>query len=442
MKNLIKKAIDRAMNSGADSCDIIISSGEAMSLSAQDGKLDQYEISQTGVLGLRVIKNNKIGLSYSESFDEDAIMFATKSALENADFSDTNEYESIVVKNPKDYIFNDSLLNDTSSNEEKIEFTLKLESEVKKRDPRVQSTPYNGLSISNSRHIYMNSLGTYTEQGNGSFSAYTSALVKEGDVNSMHYAPFYAKDFHKLDLNQCVEECLEHSINWLKAKPVASGKYDVIFDTDTLAQMMNVFSNFFSAKDAIEKTNPWETKMGQLVAAEGFTLMDVTQYKDAFTKHYIDSEGMLTKDLTLIENGVLKSFYHNTATAKYFGVTSTGHASRGPRTSLNVSASNWLIKPGVLKNEDVQGGVYLEIIEVMGLNSGGDSISGDFSFGAGGYLCKNGKRIQPVKEITVAGNFNKLLLGASRIGNTLIPNHSMGTFSPLVRFSDLYVAGI
>ncbi len=441
MKNIIKKTIDHAMNSGADSCDIIVSSGEAMSLSAQDGRLDQYKLSKTAILGLRVIKNKRIGLSYSESFDEDALKFATKAAIENAEFSDINENESISIKNSSDSIFNDSALKDTSSNEEKIEFALKLESEIKKRDSRVTATPYNGLSISNNRSFYMNSLGTYAEQGHGSLSAYTSALLKDGDKTSMHYASLLGRDLKHLDINQCIEETLEHSINWLQAKPVPSGKYEVIFNTDTLSDLLGVFSNYFSAKDAIEKTNPWETKMGQSVAIENFTMIDSPFYKDAFTHDYIDSEGVLRKDLTLIDNGVLKSFYHNTATAKHFGVTTTGHAHRGAKSSLNVSSTNWLIKPGKHTDSEVKDGTYLEVIDVMGLHSGGDNISGEFSFGASGYLCKDGKRIQPVKEITIAGNFNKLLFGITRMGADLKHNNSMGTFSPLIRFSDLYVAG-
>ena len=150
---------------------------------------------------------------------------------------------------------------------------------------------------------------------------------------------------------------------------------------------------------------------------------------------------MLKQDLTLIENGKLKSFYHNTATAKYFGIKSTGHASRSPKSSLDVTATNWLISAGTNSTSEMLDDTYLEIIDLMGLHSGCDSVSGEFSFGASGYLCKNGKRIQPVKGVTVAGNFNQLLCGISRMGNELKHNSSRSLFSPLIRFSNLAVAG-
>lgn len=86
-------------------------------------------------------------------------------------------------------------------------------------------------------------------------------------------------------------------------------------------------------------------------------------------------------------------------------------------------------------------GTYLEIIDVMGIGPGSDDVSGDFSFGASGYLCKGGKRIQSVKGITIAGNFNRLLSGISRMGTELKHNDSRNMFAPLIRFSDLSVAG-
>jgi PmbA protein len=440
VKNTLQKIIDQSLHAGAEACDVIVSSAESMNLGALDGSLDKFKVSKTSLFGVRVIKNKKVGLSYSESFDDDAIAFAAKNAVSNADYSDQSEHETISITNSKDFI-GQAPVKDNSSTEEKIEFALKLESEIKKRDSRIQSVPYNGITVSNSSAYYLNSLGRYTEESDFAMSAYTSSLIKDGDVSSMHYASMQGRDLLKLDLEGSIEECLEHSINWLTAAPVATGSYDVIFHTEVLSSLIGSFSSCFSAKAAITKTNMWENKLNELVAFSNFTLIDSPAYEDAFYKQYVDAEGAEKVDLTMIENGVLKSFYHNTATANHFGTKTTGHASRGPRSSLGVSRSNWIILPGTSSESDMTEGTYLEVVDVMGMGPGTNSISGEFSFGASGYLCKNGKRIQPVKGITIAGNFNKLLSGISRMGTELKPNDSANTFSPLIRFSDLSVAG-
>jgi PmbA protein len=429
VKNTLQKIIDQTMNAGADSCDVIVNAGEAMNLGTNNGKLDKFKVSKTSMFGVRAIKNQKIGLSYSESFDNDAIAFAAKSAVSNAEYADTNEHETISIKNPKDFVDNRAV-KDKSTTEEKIEFALKLESEIKKKDSRIQTVPYNGLSVSSTEFYYLNSLGRYTAENESSCIAYTSALLKEGDVSSTHNASMLSRDLKKLDLEAAIEECLEHSINWLRAAPVPTGKYDVIFHTEVLTSLIGAFSSCFSAKAAMNKTNMWEHKLGELVAATNFTMIDMPAYKDAEKT-----------DLTLIENGVFKSFYHNTATANYFGTKTTGHASRSPKSSLGVTGTNWVITPGTTSHSDMVEGTYLEVVDVMGIGPGSDDVSGEFSFGASGYLCKSGKRIQPVKGITIAGNFNRLLSGISRMGTELKHNDSRSTFAPLIRFSDLSVAG-
>ena len=67
---------------GADQCDVILSEGESLSISAQLGKVDKYKISGSSVLGLRVIKDGHIGLSYSEAQDKESIQLMCKKALE------------------------------------------------------------------------------------------------------------------------------------------------------------------------------------------------------------------------------------------------------------------------------------------------------------------------------------------------------------------------
>ncbi|MGL5481873.1 MAG: metallopeptidase TldD-related protein, partial [Aeromonas veronii] len=70
-----------------------------------------------------------------------------------------------------------------------------------------------------------------------------------------------------------------------------------------------------------------------------------------------------------------------------------------------------------------------------------DAVSGDFSFGASGFLCRDGVRLQPVRGITVAGNFYRLLGELEAVGDTLHHNDGKGFYAPLIRFGGLSVAG-
>jgi PmbA protein len=440
MQKYLEKVVDLTKKAGAQSCDAILNAGSSFSLSAQNGTIDKYKVSGSHVIGVRAIADSKIGIAYTESMDDDSLAFAAKSAVENAFNSDVNEFENISVDSG-DLIAKKNWTKDEASTQEKIDFCLKLESEVKDRDSRVQSVPYNGFSEGESETYYMNSLGTFGYDSEYYLSCYTSALLNEGSDNSMHYQSAISRTLKDLDFNKCVDESLEHASNWMGAGAVDTGAYDLIFTPDAFVSVFNCFGNMFSAKKAWEKTNPFAEKIGKQVAHTEFTVMDVPMYDDAFWKYEFDSEGTKRKELTLIENGELKSFYHNTATANYFKTQTTGHASRGPRSGLGVGGTNRLIKPGTTSQADLLNGTYLEIHSLQGLHSGANAISGEFSFGASGYLCKDGKRVQPVKGITVAGNYHKMLMNIRAMGNELRSDYEWNFFAPLIRFADVRIAG-
>jgi len=86
-------------------------------------------------------------------------------------------------------------------------------------------------------------------------------------------------------------------------------------------------------------------------------------------------------------------------------------------------------------------GEYLKLTDLTGLHSGATAISGNFSFGASGYLCKDGERIQAVRGITVAGNFYEMLNKISMIGKQQYWNESRSALMPSIRFSDVAISG-
>ncbi|MFT6603297.1 MAG: PmbA protein, partial [Bacteriovoracaceae bacterium] len=159
----------------------------------------------------------------------------------------------------------------------------------------------------------------------------------------------------------------------------------------------------------------------------------------SYTK--FDNEGELTGKTTLIENGKLETFYHNSKTSKFFKVPNTFHAARSARGTLGVSGSNQIILPGSTLESDLKKERYFEVVKMQGLFSGADSVSGNFSFGASGYLKEGDDIITPVAGITISGNFFELLKEIKMMGSTTHSNSSRGFFSPAIRFGGLKIAG-
>ena len=82
----------------------------------------------------------------------------------------------------------------------------------------------------------------------------------------------------------------------------------------------------------------------------------------------------------------------------------------------------------------------LLLTEVSGLHAGANPISGDFSLLARGFEIVEGRRVRPVEQFTVAGNFYKLLAEIEDVGSDLLFEGSpIG--SPSVAVKALNIAG-
>lgn len=85
----------------------------------------------------------------------------------------------------------------------------------------------------------------------------------------------------------------------------------------------------------------------------------------------------------------------------------------------------------------------LLITEVAGLHAGANAVSGDFSLSAKGFAVQNGQKTEPVKQITIAGNFFSLLTNIEAVGSDLkfgLPSSSQFG-SPSILVKELSVAG-
>ena len=160
-----------------------------------------------------------------------------------------------------------------------------------------------------------------------------------------------------------------------------------------------------------------------------------------------DGEGVATVRKNVIEGGVLKTLLYDLTTAKKAGVASTGNGQKGGYSSpVSIAPYSFGILPGEYSEEEmlakVGDGIY--ITECKGFHSGANSVTGDFSIESAGFRVRDGKRAEPIRSFTVAGNFFELLQRIECIGKAVdwgIPGGFTVFGSPCVLVRGMGVAG-
>ncbi len=421
--------------------DLIIDQQQSLSLKANQGDLEEYKVSSTQIFGLRVIKDGKEGIAYSEADDQASLQSMVEQALLNASFSAPDKHEKL-LQNKSELSTDDALLcpEDDSSIDEKIELVLQLEGELLAK-PKIKNVPYNGVSSSVQEQHVFSTAGLQAHDKQRSFSAYAYALAEDGDKNAMEGIGQLQRLQKDVDKQAIITDVYQNCMAMLDGKPIPSKHYDVVFDKECQNNLFSVFSAIFSGKWAKDGFNPWREKVGEIVADERLRVFDSPLLADGFAYQLFDAEGTATARTSLISDGCLQTLLHNSVTASHFGVATTGHATRNPKSPLSVHVHQLEIAAGTASDSVFYAGEYVEITDLNGLHSGANPISGDFSLGASGYLCQEGERIQAVRGITVAGNFYKMLNNIVDIADKQVWNWQKSAVMPAIRFADLAVSG-
>jgi PmbA protein len=135
-----------------------------------------------------------------------------------------------------------------------------------------------------------------------------------------------------------------------------------------------------------------------------------------------DSEGVLTENKNIVDNGILKTYLLDTYSSRKLKMDCTGN---GVLTNITMNSSEPLVSDiiSTLKN-----GIY--ITDMMG--SGANTLTGDYSRGAFGYLVENGEIQYPVTEITVASNLSQMFQNIVALGDDIDLRNRIRTGSLLI----------
>ncbi len=103
------------------------------------------------------------------------------------------------------------------------------------------------------------------------------------------------------------------------------GRYTVVFDPLIFGALASQVGGRLSAWAVLAGLSPFGKKVGKRVASEHLTITDDGS-ADSMAHKRFDAEGVPTRRNLLIQKGILKTYLHNTSTAKRFKTRTTASA--------------------------------------------------------------------------------------------------------------------
>ncbi len=433
-QQFMDRLLAEAKAQGIDPAEVYFSAGSSFSAGAMNGNIDSYKVSTRQGLGLRGMYQGKMGYASTQAFDEEAIRQLIEGVKEGALLREDEGAEEIYegdAEYPTVASYDETLAQVPAT--AKLDAVLAIEKAALESVDTVKQCEGTQLSTMSGEVYLRNSYGLNLQHKDNAFIAYTGAIAKDGDSTSTGMAFKCGRDFAKLDVKKLGEEAAQEAASGLHAEPVPAGNYRMILRYDAMQSLLATFCGIFSAENAQQGLSLLKGREGEKIAADCVTLMDDPLLEGGFDSAPFDGEGVASKTKAVVENGVLKTLLHNRKTAKKQGVASTGNALRpGLSAPITVAPTNFFFKPGDKTLAELESDMSdgLVITDLSGLHAGANMTSGDFSLLSKGYLLKDGKRVQPVEQITIAGNFYDVLKNIRAIGSDLIfPASGVGSSS-------------
>ncbi len=432
------RLFEKAKAAGIEDIQVYFSGGTQFDVNVLNQLLEKYTIADTARLSVKGIFNKKMGTVTTEIINEDVFDFIIESIISSANNIDSED-EVFIYAGDKEYpevkgLFNEDL--ETVSVKKKLDDTFELERLTMNADERmkmVQAYYFEGKT----NVLIQNSKGLKLEKTVNSAAFYVNAIATDGEDQRTAFELSFNNDYSDFNIQELAKRAAKNATALLGAKPCDSGEYEIVLTSDASTALLQPFSGMFSAESVQKGLSLIADKVDQKIANSNITLVDDPFKAKSPRSGSFDDEGVATTYKELIKDGVLTGFLHNLKTAKIANTKSTGNA-----TNSGVAASNLYIQPGSLSYDDAVASMKkgLVITDLAGTHAGANSVSGDFSLQAAGFLVEDGKILSPVALITVAGNYLDLLQNVTGVCNDLEFNHAF-IGSPSLRIKSLVVSG-
>jgi len=444
-----QRLVETAIKKGADEAEAYVKTSKNLNIEVRDQKIDTLESS--AVLGycVRIIKDSRLGFSYST--DPAEIKAATEKAIESSRYSEPDEYLGLPSSNQPS-LYNSSsrqpLIFDNEiasiSEDTAIDLTFFIESSALKQDKRIKKIRKASGGFSTNNTFIVNSKGVNVHYTSTACSAQIIVVAEENGDSQMGWDYQGSRFLNEISFQNVGINAAIRALQLLGAKKITPLKGFVLLSNAVSSEFLGILHAALSAESVQKKKSMFAGKVGETVISNRINIIDSGVLNGKLGSKPFDDEGVPTMHKTLINSGALTGFLHNTYTAKKDGVNSTGNAIRGGFTGLpSIGPTNLYIEPVSEKHtvgfqeliKIVDKGLY--VIETMGMHTV-NPISGDFSVGASGLWIENGEIKYPIKEAVISGNMLEMFKKVAITGDDLRFYGSIG--SPCLLIQDIDIS--
>ena len=416
---IAERIAEQATN--GEQIEAFVSKGSSIEAKAYGGEVESFTSATSAGIGIRVIAEGRVGFAHAGSLEEDVLGETLAEARDNRVFAEFDEWVGLSEPDGGTPIVHDSWDDGVSAmaTEDKIQMALDLEAQVLNSDPRISGSRVSMYSDSSGELALATSTGVRaTDRGTGAAIS-IMAMAKDDDGETQ---VGFGSDVNfgpgPLSIDKAAKDAVTRATRLLGATQPPSSKVTIVLEPRMANSIIGILVGMLNGGRVLKGRSPFVDRMGEQISSPLLTITDDPTDSRSFGVTSVDAEGQTASPSTLVDNGVLRTFLHNTYTGRRSGEGTTANAVRGYASTPGVGAHVVIVEPGSGDLDSITANVDhgLLVTSMSGLHSGVNAISGDFSVGVSGLMIREGEVAEPIREATIASTMQKMLNDVVAVG--------------------------
>jgi predicted Zn-dependent protease len=347
--DLAERVVAMALERGAGQAEALVVRGRDALTRFANNEIHQNVAEDDTLVSLRYVDGRRVGVASTNRLDEDGILRLVDAAATTARLQpEQSDFRSLPEPRPTPLV---SGAWSAATAEADPERRADAAAAVIAAARTVDSRAFGYVSTADEEVSIVNSLGTRVSEPRSRAQILT---VMMGPAGSTGYAEQVAVDIEAIDASAVGREAAERTRAMRDPIELPAGEYPVVLDSYAVADLTDWLGYLgFSALAVEEERSFFEP--GKTVASDLITISDDAADPSG-TPASFDYEGVPTRRVTLLEDGVCRDVVHDSRTAVRAGRDSTGHGLPAPNPwgPLPVHMS---MAPGETPREELIGGL-------------------------------------------------------------------------------------
>jgi PmbA protein len=433
-KQLAQQMMDFAKQNGCSACRISIGSGTESEFEYRNTKLEKLQQSSQNQMSITLFVDGRYGVYSTNRIEKNELKKFIRNAIDSTRYLAEDPNRQLPApdryykgKDATDECYDKQF--DTLQADDKLRTAKDTVEEVFQTDPRIISV--SGSYSDGDWFSYMiDSNGFEGQQAQTSFNISAEVSLKgDGDARPESWWYDSSPFWNQMQKEGVGKKALERALRKLGQEKIKSGKYPMLVDNMNTVRLLSPMISAMNGGALAQKNSFLIDMLGKKIAADRLTITDEPHLPKAQGCRRFDGEGVATQRRTVIENGVLQTYFIDTYNAN--------------RLKMEPTISGISILTFNTGNRNLDGMIadMKKGILVTGFNGGNSNgNTGDFSFGVEGFLVENGKLVKPVSEMNITGNLLTLWANLLEVGNDARLNSSWRV--PSLLFDDVSFSGL